>query len=239
MEPGAIAYAVTAVYMLCWVPFGLAALLMFPFIRIMLDKPEAVLSRTSRAFRVTCPARRLTTGRLRGRARTRTAPSGADGTGAIEWRPVIGSTCARDEADMPHPGLATDLPVAAPAALAQSPSGKRSTSEIPARRSGTRKALPPTAIRGSVAGFGLHPVNRVLDHRQGAVEHRVGQGGRHFGERLIADLGDAGGSGESSELSTMWTTRRESAGPGCSRPALQQGDPRSARNPHRGAAELA
>lgn len=30
---------------------------------------------------------------------------------------------------------------------------------------------------------GLHPVNRVLDHRPGAVEHRGGQGGRHFAER--------------------------------------------------------
>jgi hypothetical protein len=41
-----------------------------------------------------------------------------------------------------------------------------------------------------VAGLGLHPVDRVLDHRPGAVEHRGGQGGRHFGERLVADRGD-------------------------------------------------
>jgi hypothetical protein len=41
-----------------------------------------------------------------------------------------------------------------------------------------------------VASLGLHPVDRVLDHRPGAVEHRGGQGGRHFGERLVADRGD-------------------------------------------------
>ena len=43
-EPGAVGNAVTAVYMFCCVPFGLAAVLMFRFIRITLDKPEAVLS---------------------------------------------------------------------------------------------------------------------------------------------------------------------------------------------------
>jgi MFS family permease len=43
-EPVAVGNAVTAVYMFCCVPFGLAAVLMFRFIRITLDKPEAVLS---------------------------------------------------------------------------------------------------------------------------------------------------------------------------------------------------
>ena len=41
-EPAAVGHAVTAVYMFCCIPFGLAALLMFRFVRIALDKPAAV-----------------------------------------------------------------------------------------------------------------------------------------------------------------------------------------------------
>jgi predicted MFS family arabinose efflux permease len=41
-EPGAVGHAVTAVYMFCCIPFGLAALLMFRFVRIALGKPDAV-----------------------------------------------------------------------------------------------------------------------------------------------------------------------------------------------------
>ena len=40
-EAGAVGNAVTAVYMFCCIPFGLAALLMFRFVRIALGKSEA------------------------------------------------------------------------------------------------------------------------------------------------------------------------------------------------------
>jgi hypothetical protein len=42
-EPAAVGHAVTAVYMFCCIPFGLAALLMFRFIRITLGQPGAGL----------------------------------------------------------------------------------------------------------------------------------------------------------------------------------------------------
>src|SRR6202043_1716723 len=38
-EPGPVGHAVTAVYMFCCIPFGLAALLMFRFVRITFGKP--------------------------------------------------------------------------------------------------------------------------------------------------------------------------------------------------------
>ena len=38
-KPGAVGHAVTAVYIFCCIPFGLAALLMFRFVRITLGKP--------------------------------------------------------------------------------------------------------------------------------------------------------------------------------------------------------
>jgi predicted MFS family arabinose efflux permease len=41
-EPGAVGDAVTAVYMFCCIPFGLASLLMFRFVRIALGKPGAI-----------------------------------------------------------------------------------------------------------------------------------------------------------------------------------------------------
>ena len=41
-EPGAVGHAVTAVYMFCCIPFGLAALLMFRFVHITLGKPQTV-----------------------------------------------------------------------------------------------------------------------------------------------------------------------------------------------------
>ena len=37
-EPGAVGHAVTAVYVFCCIPFGLAALLMFRFVRIVFRK---------------------------------------------------------------------------------------------------------------------------------------------------------------------------------------------------------
>jgi MFS family permease len=40
IEPAAVGDAVTAVYMFCCIPFGLAALLMFRFVRIVLGKPQ-------------------------------------------------------------------------------------------------------------------------------------------------------------------------------------------------------
>jgi hypothetical protein len=43
-DPGAVGSAVTAVYVFCCIPFGLAALLMFRFVRIALGKPGAVLA---------------------------------------------------------------------------------------------------------------------------------------------------------------------------------------------------
>ena len=39
-EPAAVGHAVTAVYMFCCIPFGLAALLMFRFVRIVFGKPQ-------------------------------------------------------------------------------------------------------------------------------------------------------------------------------------------------------
>ena len=39
-EPGAVGNAITAVYMFCCIPFGLAALMMFRFVRIGLGKRE-------------------------------------------------------------------------------------------------------------------------------------------------------------------------------------------------------
>ena len=41
-DPVAVGHAVTAVYEFCCVPFGLAALLMFRFVRITIDRPAAV-----------------------------------------------------------------------------------------------------------------------------------------------------------------------------------------------------
>jgi hypothetical protein len=43
-EPGAVGNAITAVYMLCCIPFGLAALLMFRIVHIVFGTPEAGLS---------------------------------------------------------------------------------------------------------------------------------------------------------------------------------------------------
>ena len=60
---------------------------------------------------------------------------------------------------------------------------------------GDQKGAAADCDQNHIAGLGLHPVDRILDHRPGAVEHRGGQGGRHFGERLVADVGDAGGDG--------------------------------------------
>jgi predicted MFS family arabinose efflux permease len=42
IEPGAVGNAVTTVYIFCCIPFGLAALLMFRFVRIALSKPEGL-----------------------------------------------------------------------------------------------------------------------------------------------------------------------------------------------------
>jgi len=42
-EPEAVGYAITAVYVFCCIPFALAALLMFRFVRTALGKPGAVL----------------------------------------------------------------------------------------------------------------------------------------------------------------------------------------------------
>ena len=39
-EPGAVGNAVTAVYMFCCIPFGLAALLMLRFVRIVFGGPQ-------------------------------------------------------------------------------------------------------------------------------------------------------------------------------------------------------
>jgi MFS family permease len=39
-DPAAVGHAVTAVYLFCCIPFGLAALLMFRFVRIALGRPE-------------------------------------------------------------------------------------------------------------------------------------------------------------------------------------------------------
>jgi MFS family permease len=44
-EPAAVGNAVTAVYIFCCIPFGLAALLMFRFVRLVLSKPEALSAR--------------------------------------------------------------------------------------------------------------------------------------------------------------------------------------------------
>ncbi|MFZ3234629.1 MAG: MFS transporter, partial [Stellaceae bacterium] len=44
-EPEAVGHAVTAVYMFCCIPFGLAALLMFRFVRVAFGKQEAISAR--------------------------------------------------------------------------------------------------------------------------------------------------------------------------------------------------
>jgi MFS family permease len=41
-EPAAVGHAVTTVYIFCCIPFGLAALMMFRFVRIALGKPETM-----------------------------------------------------------------------------------------------------------------------------------------------------------------------------------------------------
>jgi predicted MFS family arabinose efflux permease len=38
-EPDTVGHAVTAVYMFCWIPFGLAAIFMFRFIRLTVPRP--------------------------------------------------------------------------------------------------------------------------------------------------------------------------------------------------------
>jgi len=43
-EPQAVGHAVTAVYLFCWAPFGLAAVFMFRFIRLALPRPESMRS---------------------------------------------------------------------------------------------------------------------------------------------------------------------------------------------------
>jgi MFS family permease len=44
-DPAAVGHAVTAVYQFCCVPFGLAALMMFRFVRIAVDKPHPLPAR--------------------------------------------------------------------------------------------------------------------------------------------------------------------------------------------------
>ena len=41
-EPAAVGHAVSAVYLFCWIPFGLNAVLMIRFLRISLPRPEAI-----------------------------------------------------------------------------------------------------------------------------------------------------------------------------------------------------
>jgi predicted MFS family arabinose efflux permease len=48
-EPGAVGNAITAVYMFCCIPFGLAALLMFRFVHIVFGRPQAVLADSERS----------------------------------------------------------------------------------------------------------------------------------------------------------------------------------------------
>ena len=43
-EPGTVGHAVTAVYMFCCIPFGLASLMMFRFVRVTLVSPERISS---------------------------------------------------------------------------------------------------------------------------------------------------------------------------------------------------
>jgi hypothetical protein len=56
-------------------------------------------------------------------------------------------------------GLAADLRDRRPAALAQSPWGTRTISEIPDRRSGTRKGPAANRDQRHIASFGLHAVD--------------------------------------------------------------------------------
>ena len=44
-EPGTVGHAVTAVYMFCCIPFGLASLMMFRFVRVTLGRPDRISSR--------------------------------------------------------------------------------------------------------------------------------------------------------------------------------------------------
>ena len=45
-QPGAVGHAVTAVYMFCCIPFALAALMMFRFVRVTLGRPERISARS-------------------------------------------------------------------------------------------------------------------------------------------------------------------------------------------------
>ena len=44
-DPGAVGHAVVAVYQFCCVPFGLAALMMFRFLRVAVPRPQALPAR--------------------------------------------------------------------------------------------------------------------------------------------------------------------------------------------------
>src|SRR5262249_5210598 len=44
-QPEAVGRAVTAVYVFCCIPFGLAALLMFRFLRVAFGEPQTMLAR--------------------------------------------------------------------------------------------------------------------------------------------------------------------------------------------------
>ena len=44
-EPAAVGHAVTAVYLFCCIPFGLASLMMFRFVRVTLGRPDRSSSR--------------------------------------------------------------------------------------------------------------------------------------------------------------------------------------------------
>jgi predicted MFS family arabinose efflux permease len=41
-EPAAVGHAVTAVYLFCWIPFGLSAILMIRFLRVTLPRPAPI-----------------------------------------------------------------------------------------------------------------------------------------------------------------------------------------------------
>ena len=41
-EPTAVGHAVSAVYLFCWIPFGLNAILMIRFLRVTLPRPAPV-----------------------------------------------------------------------------------------------------------------------------------------------------------------------------------------------------
>jgi hypothetical protein len=43
-DPEAVGHAITAVYLFCWIPFGLAAIFMLRFLRVAVPRPAPLVA---------------------------------------------------------------------------------------------------------------------------------------------------------------------------------------------------